>query len=231
MKIAYADISPEEVDQQLAVLWGHFPGTRSYVENTWLPMKESWFAAYTNRYINLGMQATQRAEGFHSKLKRIQHRIMPVDRLFDLLKKQMKEDSACQELEAFRHMNTHWAGSDKTFDQLRSVCSRYALNKLILPQADRLRTESYIIHVVDEHTYMVVAIKDNAKKREVCISPPSSCLGLRTKRIEANLLLLRFASRNLCFASTRSESFETCFDSLRFDTRSFAKLREATCHT
>lgn len=42
----------------------------TYIENTWLPFKEKFVYAWTNKVVNFGNHVTSRVEGAHSKLKR-----------------------------------------------------------------------------------------------------------------------------------------------------------------
>jgi len=49
--------------------WGQFQGVVEYVENTWLPHKEKFVAAWSNNVFHLGNKTTCRVESVHFVLK------------------------------------------------------------------------------------------------------------------------------------------------------------------
>ncbi|CAG8563728.1 7053_t:CDS:2, partial [Scutellospora calospora] len=61
----------------------------TYMYATWMPHKESWLAPYTKSNINLDIRSSQRVESLHSKLKGVENRITPIDKVFSVLWKQM----------------------------------------------------------------------------------------------------------------------------------------------
>ncbi|CAG8736528.1 13619_t:CDS:2, partial [Cetraspora pellucida] len=55
--------------------------------------EESWLAPYMNNNINLDIRSTQRVESLHSKLKDVENRITPIDKLLSIIWWQLQEHS------------------------------------------------------------------------------------------------------------------------------------------
>jgi hypothetical protein len=55
--------------EELCSIYSNKPDVILYLQDTWVPFKEKFVAAWTNKYLHLGSTATSRVEGAHAMLK------------------------------------------------------------------------------------------------------------------------------------------------------------------
>ncbi|CAG8842101.1 39522_t:CDS:1, partial [Gigaspora margarita] len=84
-----------------------------------MPYRKIWLVPYTKYNVNLDIRSSQRIKSLHSKLKGVENHVIPIDKLFAILRKQMQELSKKQAYETFIHQNkyTH----DKTNASLEKL--------------------------------------------------------------------------------------------------------------
>ncbi|CAG8460209.1 16290_t:CDS:2 [Gigaspora margarita] len=181
-RLVYGDISVDQIDQELAELWKRFPNTKIYMLETWILHKESWLGPYTNGNINLDIKSSQRVESLHSKLKGVENRIMPVDKMLSILWRQIKEHSQKLAYETFLHQNRYtYNNMDVGLEELRLICSRYAFESFIKQQAELANSVTYEVLEQGEDKYNVTHV-DNQKTYIVNIGAPSTCTCLHPQR-------------------------------------------------
>lgn len=182
-KLAYGDFSESQIEQEIDMLWKTFPSAKTYMCETRMPYRKSWLAPYTQSNINLDIKSNQRVESLHSKLKGVENRVVPVDRMFTILWKQMKEHLQKLAYETFIHQNKHSHDkSDTGLEQLKLVCSRYAYESFIKQQGDLAKSGDYEVFETDNCVYNIMRIDDTSQIHVIHLGTPSACTCIHPQR-------------------------------------------------
>jgi len=69
----WCSVIESQTENEFEVQWNQlintFEPTVSYLQKQWIPYKEMFIKAWTNKYLHLGNTATSRGEGAHATLK------------------------------------------------------------------------------------------------------------------------------------------------------------------
>ncbi|CAG8631220.1 10885_t:CDS:2 [Ambispora gerdemannii] len=130
--------------------------------------KESWLAPYTNGNINLDIKSSQHVESLHSKLKGVENRIIPVDRMLSILWRQLQEHSQKLAYETFLHQNRNTQDStDVSLEELHLICSQFAFESFVKQQGDLAKSAKYEVLEYEESIYNITQISNQKKSTYV----------------------------------------------------------------